>query len=416
MIRWLYLDLNSYFATVEQQVDKKIRNKPMVVVPMVSDSTCAIAASYEAKVLGISTGTRIYEAKRICPDLICVPAKHDLYVEYHEKIYNEVNNHVPISKVCSIDEFACRLIGIERSRHKALEIANNIKRGIRENVGEYITCSIGISSNKFLAKTASDFKKPDGLVILDSLEIKEHLLRLKLTDLTGIGYSMAKRLYKHGIYDVESLFSLDARKMRKVWGSIEGEKFYYLLHGHEVEEKATIKRTIGHSKVLEPSLRDLILAKEQGRILLLKAASRLRRINYCCRELYLSVRDAENRKYKNIIKFVSTQDSFSLIKKYNELWDSLYMPINVVPRKISVGFFNLSSNLDTRKQLDLFTDLESKEVIHTEKQEKLSKTIDIINRRYGKAAVTIGDSREKTKNYSGAKIAFNRIPDKEEFY
>ncbi|HOO50458.1 MAG TPA: impB/mucB/samB family protein, partial [Alphaproteobacteria bacterium] len=107
--KWLFLDLNSYFASVEQQLNPAIHNKPVAVVPLLSDSTCAIAASYEAKRLGIKTGTKIYDAKKLCPDLVCVLAKHDHYVTYHHKILDEIIRHTPIDKVCSIDELSSRL-------------------------------------------------------------------------------------------------------------------------------------------------------------------------------------------------------------------------------------------------------------------------------------------------------------------
>ena len=96
-LNWLYLDFNSYFATIEQQIKPKIRNKPVVVVPTITDSTCAIAASYEAKAYGIKTGTMIYKAKKLCPNLICIKANHQNYVNYHHKLLYEINKHIPVS-------------------------------------------------------------------------------------------------------------------------------------------------------------------------------------------------------------------------------------------------------------------------------------------------------------------------------
>jgi DNA polymerase-4 len=98
-LNWLYIDINSYFATIEQQINPDLRHKPVAVVPMLSDSTCAIAASYEAKVKGINTGTKIYVAKKLCPKLVCIKAKHDLYVEYHHKIFNEIDRYLHILPV-----------------------------------------------------------------------------------------------------------------------------------------------------------------------------------------------------------------------------------------------------------------------------------------------------------------------------
>jgi DNA polymerase-4 len=105
-LKWLFMDLNSYFASVEQQERPELRGKPVAVVPMMTDSTCAIAASYEAKAYGIKTGTPIYEAKQMCPGLRCVLARHDLYVDYHHRILEEVVKHTPINKVWSIDELS----------------------------------------------------------------------------------------------------------------------------------------------------------------------------------------------------------------------------------------------------------------------------------------------------------------------
>ena len=110
-LNWLYIDINSYFATIEQQVDPTIRNKPVVVVPVLSDATCAIAVSFEAKLKGIRTGTRIYEAKKLCPELICVLARHDIYIEYHKKIFEEVEKYLHVDHIFSIDEAACKLTG-----------------------------------------------------------------------------------------------------------------------------------------------------------------------------------------------------------------------------------------------------------------------------------------------------------------
>lgn len=105
-LRWLYVDFNSYFASVEQQLNPSLRGRPVAVVPVETDYTSAIAASYEAKAFGIRTGTPIHEARQMCPELICVLGQHDKYIEFHEKILKEIDNHIPVSAVCSINEVA----------------------------------------------------------------------------------------------------------------------------------------------------------------------------------------------------------------------------------------------------------------------------------------------------------------------
>ncbi len=113
-VNWLFVDLNSYFASVEQQVRPELRGKPVAVVPVEADTTCCIAASYEAKAYGVKTGTIVADAKRLCPDLILVEGRHELYTDYHHRIIKAVESCVPVTAVCSVDEMACRLMGRER--------------------------------------------------------------------------------------------------------------------------------------------------------------------------------------------------------------------------------------------------------------------------------------------------------------
>ena len=109
MLRWLVLDLNSFFASCEQQEDPELRDRPVIVVQTMAETTCAIAASYPAKALGIKTGTLVHEARRLCPDLKLVQANHKLYVDYHHRILRAIDKHIPVEDVMSIDEVACRL-------------------------------------------------------------------------------------------------------------------------------------------------------------------------------------------------------------------------------------------------------------------------------------------------------------------
>lgn len=153
-LKWLYVDFNSYFASVEQQRNPALRGKPVAVVPVETDSTSAIAASYEAKAFGVKTGTPIWEARQKCPGLICVLARHDAYVEYHHRAIAEINRHIPVSAVCSIDEMASELMRNEANPDVAKRIGLSIKAGLATNLGPWVRCSIGIAANRYLAKVA----------------------------------------------------------------------------------------------------------------------------------------------------------------------------------------------------------------------------------------------------------------------
>ena len=219
-LNWLYIDINSYFATIEQQVNKDLRNRPVAVVPLLSDSTCAIAASHEAKQKGIKTGTKIYQAKKLCPELICIEARHDLYIEYHQKIFQEVDLYLQVDHIFSIDEAACRLTGKYCLPEEATKIGKVIKEAIKENIGDYINCSIGIAPNRYLAKIASNMQKPDGLSIINPVDLPKKLYSLSLKSLPGIGRKTEERLLRNGISSIERLCGMDRARLKAKWGNI----------------------------------------------------------------------------------------------------------------------------------------------------------------------------------------------------
>jgi len=285
-IRWLFLDINAFFASCEQQETPALRGKPIIVVQTLTDSACAIAASYPAKRLGITTGTLLREARRICPDVIPVKANHRLYTDYHERILKAVDTCLPIEKIMSIDEMACRLMGTECQVPAARELALKVKRALREQVGECLTCSIGIAPNVFLGKVGSDLQKPDGLVVITHDNLPDVLLTLKLQDVYGIGARMEERLNRAGISTVAQLWEATPFQLRRVWGGINGLLFHQMLHGVDIQPPSSrFAKSMGHQHVLEPELRTRAGAQNFSRHLLTKAAERLRRGDYYCRRL-----------------------------------------------------------------------------------------------------------------------------------
>jgi DNA polymerase-4 len=165
-LNWLFVDLNSYFASVEQEVRPELRGRPVGVVPMMADTTVCIAASYEAKAHGVKTGTVVADAKKMCPEIVLVEGRHEIYTDYHRRIVEAVESCLPVTAVLSIDEMACRLMGRERPLLAAMELGRNVKARILERVGPMLRSSVGLATNRYLAKVASDMEKPDGLVAL----------------------------------------------------------------------------------------------------------------------------------------------------------------------------------------------------------------------------------------------------------
>lgn len=414
LVDWLFLDLNSYFASVEQQLRPELRGKPVAVVPVDTDATCAIAASQEAKKFGIKTGTNIGEARRACPDLVTVMASHDVYVDFHHKIITEVERHFPVHEICSIDEMACKLDTPRRPLAVAIDLAQRIKRGLRERIGECITCSIGLAPNRFLGKVASDMQKPDGLVTLLAKDLPGRLLELELRDLCGIGRRMEPRLHACGIRTMRDLWEAERETLHRAWGGVCGDRFWHALHGGATEDDQPVeRRTVGHSHVLAPEMRTPPKAGVVARRLLLKAASRLRRMKYRATHLHLSVRLEDGPRCEAQTKFDPVSDSIALARVLTVLWERVMRQAHWQRlKKVSVSLHGLEAESQPQ-QLELFTSAES--VAPREQREKLSRILDEINQRNGRDSVVIGFTPDTVREFSGPKIAFTRIPDREEF-
>lgn len=418
-LKYLFLDFNSYFASVEQQRLPELRGKPIAIVPVMSDATCAIAASYEAKAFGIKTGTPVWEAKKKCPGLICVEADHKHYVEYHNRILDEIDHHIPVSAIHSIDEMSCELQGRECTPEGGMELANRIKRGLAENpeIGPYVRCSIGLSTNRYLAKVATNLQKPDGLVILPPEDVRARLADISLIELPGIGYNMHRRLLRAGIGDIEAFMRLAPKQMRAIWGSVEGERFWYKMRGVELAAFETEKRSIGHSHVLAPELRPAHEAWHVAQRLLLKAASRLRRMELLTTYMVLSIR-VENGPLVSVeMRFPAVSDTPALMRHLIALWQALVVQHKFSRvKKVSVTFLTLVEP-EVANQPTLFDRPLSPEAARrATAANRLSHAMDRLNGKYGRDTIVMGFTPQKVHAFSGTKIAFTRIPDLEEFH
>lgn len=420
-LRWLFLDLNSYFASVEQQLQPALRGRPVIVAPVGSDTTVTIAASVEAKRFGIRTGTPVWEAKRLCRDLVVTPARHERYVEFHEAIVAEIWRHIPVTKVCSIDEVACRLLDNENGRDAAIALARRIKAGIRGNVGTCLTSSVGIAPNRLLAKLASDLQKPDGLVVFEGADLPHALYPLALTDIAGIGAKMARRLAREGINDIRQLCDRRPRDAGQAWGGTNGDRLWYLLHGVDLREKPTQSRTIGHSHVLSPGKRGAEPVRLTARRLALKAASRLRRKGYRARLLVLHARFEDDKStWRASCRLPETQDSFVVLDRLEALFPRLYAAGRDRPGGFRIRMIGVTLCEIARthgEQGSLFAALDPSDPLARETRGlALSRAMDRINGRFGRNAVSVGPSYGGRLDRVGTKIAFGRIPERSEFH
>jgi DNA polymerase-4 len=242
---------------------------------------------------------------------------------------------VPIEKVMSIDEMACRLMGTERHVPAARQLALKVKRALRERVGECLTRSIGLAPNVFLGKVGSDLQKPDGLVVITHDILPEVLLGLELQEIYGIGKRMEGRLRRAGITTVAELWQASPLRLRlrQVWGGINGLLFHQMLHGVDIQPPSSrFAKSMGHQHVLEPELRTNEGAREFARHLLTKAGERLRRGDYYCRRLGLHLSwIGDLGGWWDEAAFHETRDAGFLLQCLDRLWPRVprYKPLSV---------------------------------------------------------------------------------------
>lgn len=408
VLRSLYVDFNSYFASVEQQVERRLRGRPIGVVPMLADTTCCIAASYEAKRFGIKTGTPVWQARALCPDIIFVEARPHLYVDYHHRLIAAVDSCLPVESVNSIDEMACLLMGKDRDKATAIALAQVVKQAV-QRVGSTLRCSIGIAPNSWLAKTASDMQKPDGLVVLEACDLPHALFGLQLRDLCGIGRNMEQRLLAAGITTVEALCLARLEQLRTIWNGLPGERLHAQLRGRVVAKPVGQgKQSISHSHVFPPEQRHPLGALGILHRLLQKAAVRLRHHGLMASHLSIKLKfltrdGAKSWRFERA--FEPSDCTLDFTKILNTAWgDRPAWTQRATPFAAAIWF----SGLNDRKLFshDLFASNTSNS--HT----SLDVTVDWINSHYGKNSLYFGGAHF-SRDTAPARIAFTHIPDDE---
>ena len=430
-LRSLFVDFNSYFASVEQHEEPGLRGRPVGVAPVAAETTSLIAASYEAKAFGVGTGTMVREARRRCPDIQIRVARPERYVAWHHRLMEAINHAIPVGRVGSIDEVACELVGRQRRREVAEEIARQVKHEIALAApGGAIRCSIGIAPNDFLAKTASDMKKPDGLTVIELADLPHALHKLALRDLCGIGPSMEARLHEAGITTVAQLTAASKLVLRRAWGGIEGECMWGLLRGAWLPSAPTERGSIGHSHVLGPELRTPAGARAVLKKLLVKAAMRMRREEMLGGAMAVRIRFiGHDQRWERDLAFDPTDDSRELLRLLNSMLDSgqhrplpLGMdarvpraqdaqewpgPANATPLSVSVTLMRLVPR--TQSSGSLFAPTQDTGRVDAGRIDAL---VDRINAKFGYNKLYFGSMQLALEHDAAPmRIPFNRVPD-----
>ncbi len=407
-LRNLAIDFDSFFASVEQQERPELRGQPVGIVPVLAETTGCIAISIEAKKLGLKRNCRVSEARQLCPGLIIVESRPDVYIDYHRRLKAVVESCIPVKKVQSIDELECELtLDFADAPDRARQLGEDIKAAIARAVGPFVRCSIGVGPNWFLAKLASDICKPNGLLVLDDADVPGELIKrhVELGDFTGVGESMEKRLHAAHIHTVADLYAATSDHLRAIWGSVEGARFHAWLHGGRQEREPTKTSSIGHGHVLPPAGRNSDTALAVLHRLLQKAAMRLRHTGHYAGSLSLSVRYQDETAWHDDRRFNETQDTLHFTHVLNELWAS--RPKADLRRKpLQIGVL-LGHLLESSAHTgDLFT----AETENT--RSRLHSAIDTLNKTFGKNSVYFGGAHGAT-DYAPMRIAFTRIPEPE---
>ena len=381
----LYVDLNSCFATTEQQARPKLRGKPVGIVNRIAEHSTLIAASIEAKALGIKVGMRVEEAKAIVPNIIFAETEPSKYIYVHNKLKDILKSYSPNVVMKSIDEGLVDLseAGKDVRNKTPRELALEIKERLKDEVGSYMKCNVGFSYNRFLAKLAGELHKPDGMDCITHDNIREVFSHLKLTDLPGINKKVEKRLKTYSINTPLELLDAEEETLRvQVMGSIEGTKWYFRLRGTEVDERDESTKTIGRQFVLPPNpkiddvkMRLAHLAEDVG--------YRLRSQKLYARGIYVfatfNMSERSFYMHKNILKNETFSTDSDIIGYSENLFDEILKEAKSDnPRIIGVTLYKLE---DTEtKQLSFGHEKQ-------EKSKEVAKVVDEINQRFGSRTV-----------------------------
>lgn len=393
----MHIDLNSCFASIEQQANPLLRNKPIAVAAYDTPNGCILAPSIQAKRLGIKVGMRVKEGRLLCPELIVLKPDAEKYRNIHIKFKNLLSLYTPKIVPKSIDEFVLDFAGTPSFERGLFEVSNEIKERIKKEIGDNLTVSIGLGPNRFLAKTASNLHKPDGLDEINKNNVETIYDGLTLTDLTGIDRQNAIRLNNVGIYTVTDFYQADLRTLRSAFKSILGYYWFLRLRGWEIDDVEWGTKSFGHSYSLP---KFLTKSEELAPILsklVEKIGFRMRGEGFQAKGVHLALLFQNNEYWHK--GYTLDQSIFSSQDIYRVAYRLLRRsPYKLPVRNIAVSCFDLSDR--SYLQLGIFDD--------QQKKDSLTKAIDEINDRWGNFVITPA-IMANTQDHVHDRISFGNV-------
>ena len=392
----MHIDLNSCFATVEQQARPMLRGKPVAIVNRRTEHTAIVTASYEAKAKGVKVGMKLKEARILCPDIVALESDPSKYRYVYHKLLDIMREYSAHVTMKSIDE---GVIDFHQTSHDIagrdlVEIGHEIKQRLKDEIGVWMRCNIGIATNRFLAKTAAGLHKPDGLDVITSQNIKQVLGDLKLTDLTGIAHRNEHRLNSVGIYTPLQFLDAEVITLHKVvFKSVVGEWWYKRLRGFEVDDVETQMGRVGRQYVLERF--DLSFEEVAQRLhhLCESVGSRMRTQGKAARGVYVYAKTLERGYWHSStlspLPFYSDRAIYAqALQLFGKAPDGL--------KEIGIHCYEFMELEDS--QLSLFVD-------EIARERQVVEAVDNLNQRFGDRTVHSANTL-KTGIYVSTKIPF----------
>ncbi|HSX42063.1 MAG TPA: DNA polymerase IV [Candidatus Saccharimonadales bacterium] len=377
----LHLDMNSYFATMEQQAYPSLRGKPVGVAGKgQNERTVITGASIEAKKFGLYSGISTWEAKRLCPELIIIPADYDRYIFTSKRIFSLLERFTPTVDVFSIDECFLELPN-STDWATAEKMAHQIKKLIQTQIGSWLTCSIGISYGKTLAKLASELQKPDGLVVIRLETFAKMAAVTPVQELCGVGHRIRPRLNQLGITTISELGAAPPKMLIQTFGNHTGSWLHRIGNGLDDDILRSFRdlpqeKSVGHSYTLPRDVNSLEDAKKVLLLLSERVGVRLRRKNLIGRtvSVYIRFNDRTGWGQRKCQKeFVL--DGYQIYQAGVQLIQ--YLPPSRPIRLVAITISDLAKQTETTRPL-FETD---------RRHEQLIKAVDRVNSRYGEFTV-----------------------------
>jgi len=372
----IHADMDAFFAEVERIDNPEIEGKAVIIGGVgLGDRGVVSTASYEARKYGVHSAMPIAAAKKLCPDGIYLPARHKRYSQMSAEIFDILTKYTPLVEKISIDEAFLDIKGCERLYGNSLQIAEKIKDDVYSQTG--LKISIGLSVNKFLAKLASDFDKPDGLTVVPAEDIKNFLRDLHIERIWGVGSKFKKSLSEIGVNYVKDIWPYSLNELENLFGK-SGVKLYYLSRGideRKVEVRNEIK-SVSHEETFFDNLSDYSEIMAYLFKLSEKVYFRLRENNFYGKTIFIKIR---YDNFNTISRQISFQRSFNSTDEIYKFSKKLIDNNNLLDKEIRLLGVGVSGLVDeNNRQLNLFEDNKG-----DSEKKNLDKVVDNLKRKYG---------------------------------